>query len=183
MPPFSTDRTFSAYYRNYKGEVSWRTITPIEVWYGTTEWHNQLQWFLKAQDHNRQALRDFALANFLGDTWNDAKVVNGDHKAAMDREFAEISKRAAALGYQIVSNEEGNLLGASLTVGHGLSVFGSMEALGRVQNYILVASGHPVEQADVNRQLAKALVTTEALLLAANDKVRELADLMAAHKC
>ena len=183
MPPFSTDRTFSAYYRNHKGEVSWRTITPIEVWYGTTEWHNQLQWFLKAQDHSRQAIRDFALANFLGDTWNDAEVVNGDHKAAMDREFAEISKRAAALGYQIVSNEEGNLLGASLTVGHGLSVFGSMEALGRVQNYILVASRHPVEQADVNRQLAKALVTTEALLLAASDKVRELTDLMAAHKC
>ena len=183
MAPSSTDRTFSAYYRNWKGEISWRTLTPIEVWWGTTEWHKQPQWFLKAQDHSREAIRDFALADFLGDTWHDAQVITGDHKAALDREFAEISKRAAALGYQIVSNEEGNLLGASLTVGNGLSVFGSMEALGRVQSYILASSRHPVEQADTNRQLAKALVTTEALLLAAQDKVEELTKLMAAHKC
>lgn len=176
-------QTFSAYYRNWKGEISWRTVTPIEVWWGTTEWHKQPQWFLKARDHSREAVRDFALADFLGDTWNDAHTIGDDPQAAKDREFAEISRRASALGYQIVSNEEGNLLGASLTVGNGLSVFGDIEALGRVQSYILAASRHPVEQSDTNRALAKALVNCEALLDAANRKVEELTKLMAAHKC
>lgn len=184
MLPSSTEKTFSAYYRNYKGEIAWRTLTPIEVWYGTTEWHKQPQWFLKAHDHSRQAIRDFALANFLGDTEpTPEKVENGDFKRQPDKEFKELSKRAANLGYQMVSNEEGNLLGTSLTVGNGLQVYGSIEALGRVQNYILAPSKHPVEEADTNKALARALTQTEALLLAANDKIRELTNLMMAHKC
>lgn len=150
----------------------------MEVWYGTTEWHKQPQWFLKAQDHSRQAIRDFALSDFLGDVWNEPEVTNGDFKAAQDKEFAELSKRAANLGYQIVSNEEGNLLGSALTVGGGLSVYGSIEALGRVQNFILATSRHPIEERDTNRQLAKALVNAEALLDAANRKVEELTKLM-----
>lgn len=179
MPPSSTDRTFSAYYRNHAGVVAWRTITPMEVWYGTTEWHKQPQWFLKAQDHSRNAIRDFALSDFLGDQEPAPEQVrNGDFKAQLDEELKELSKRASNLGYQIVSNEEGNLLGASLTVGNGLQVYGAMEALGRVQNYILASSRHPVEQADTNRSLAKALVQTEAQLLAAQDKIEELTKLL-----
>lgn len=155
----------------------------MEIWYGTTEWHKQPQWFLKAQDHSRNAIRDFALSDFLGDQEPaPEKVENGDFKRQLDEEFKELSKRASALGYQIVSNEEGNLLGASLTVGNGLQVYGTMEALGRVQNYILAPSKHPVEQADTNKALARALTQTEALLLAANDKIRELTNLMMGHK-
>ena len=59
-----------------------------------------------------------------------------------------------------------------------LQVYGAMEALGRVQNYILASSRHPVEQADTNRSLAKALVQTEAQLLAAQDKIEELTKLL-----
>lgn len=51
-------------YRNYRGEVSNRTITPLKPWYGSTEWHPEPQWLLKAFDHEKDAERDFALADF-----------------------------------------------------------------------------------------------------------------------
>lgn len=51
-------------YMNYRGEVSTRTITPIKPWYGSTEWHPEPQWLLKAFDHEKDAERDFALADF-----------------------------------------------------------------------------------------------------------------------
>lgn len=164
-----TDRTFSAYYRNYRGEVSWRTITPMEIWYGTTEYHTQPQWFLKAQDHQKQAIRDFALADFLGDNWTEINT---------EDEYKELSRRAANIGYQLCSDEQVSVLGASLTVGNGLVVYGTIEALGRVQNYILMSSKHPVEASDTKRQLARALASTEAQLMAANDKIEELTKLL-----
>lgn len=51
-------------YRNYRGETSIRTITPLKPWYGSTEWHPEPQWFLNAFDHEKDAERDFALADF-----------------------------------------------------------------------------------------------------------------------
>ena len=61
------DKTFSAYYRNYRGEISWRVIEPKCIWFGTTEWHTQPQWFLKGIDVAKGEERDFALTDFLGD--------------------------------------------------------------------------------------------------------------------
>lgn len=51
-------------YKNYREEISTRTITPIKPWYGSTEWHPEPQWLLKAFDHDKGAERDFALADF-----------------------------------------------------------------------------------------------------------------------
>lgn len=48
-------------YTNWRGETSERTIVPIEVWFGTTEWHPEEQWFLRAHDVDKDAVRDFAL--------------------------------------------------------------------------------------------------------------------------
>lgn len=184
MPPSSTDRQFSAFYRNHAGVVAWRTITPIEIWYGQTEWHKQDQWFLKAHDHSRNAVRDFALSDFLGDKEPAPEQVrNGDFKAALDEEFKELSQRASTLGYQIVSNEEGNLLGAAVTVGGGHQVYGTIEALGRVTMAILVSSKHPVEADDNRKAYARALADAEAQLFAAKNKIEELTNLMIAHKC
>ena len=53
-------------YRNWRGEVSVRTITPRKLWYGATDWHPEPQWLLTAWDHDKDALRDFALQDFLG---------------------------------------------------------------------------------------------------------------------
>lgn len=101
------DQPFSAWYRNHEGKVEWRIILPIEVWYGSTEWHKSEQWFLKAYDPKKGALRDFALSDFLGDHWDAAeRVQNGDFKAALDEEFKALTARAEVLGYQLISNEQ-----------------------------------------------------------------------------
>ena len=50
-------------YRNYRGEVSERTITPLSIRWGVTEWHPVPGWLLTAFDHGKQADRDFALAD------------------------------------------------------------------------------------------------------------------------
>lgn len=51
-------------YTNYRGETSERAITPIRPWFGSTEWHPEQQWFLRAYDHDKGAERDFALKDF-----------------------------------------------------------------------------------------------------------------------
>lgn len=51
-------------YRNWRGEVGERTITPIRVWFGATDWHPEPQWLLEAFDHDKGANRDFALKDF-----------------------------------------------------------------------------------------------------------------------
>lgn len=52
-------------YRNHRGEVNWRTIEPLELWYGDTEWHPDPQWLLKAFDHDKKEWRDFAVKDIL----------------------------------------------------------------------------------------------------------------------
>ncbi|WP_374844223.1 hypothetical protein, partial [Brucella haematophila] len=51
-------------YTNYRGETSERAITPIRPWFGSTEWHPEPQWLLRAYDHDKGAERDFALKDF-----------------------------------------------------------------------------------------------------------------------
>lgn len=53
-------------------------------------------------------------------------------------------------------------LDTSVTVGGGLSVHGTVEAIMRVQDYILLDSTHPVEKEDVRRSLARNLQASEA---------------------
>ena len=48
-------------YTNYKGETSIRTIIPIEVFFGSNEWHTEEQWLLRAMDAEKQAERTFAM--------------------------------------------------------------------------------------------------------------------------
>lgn len=51
-------------YTNWRGETSERTITPKTVYFGSTEWHPEPQWLLRAFDHDKRAERDFALKDF-----------------------------------------------------------------------------------------------------------------------
>jgi predicted DNA-binding transcriptional regulator YafY len=48
-------------YTNWKGERRRRTILPRELWYGTTSYHTTPQWFIRAVDLEKTAVRDFAL--------------------------------------------------------------------------------------------------------------------------
>lgn len=51
-------------YTNYRGETAERRIIPLEVWFGSTDWHPEPQWLLKAFDCEKKATRDFALKDF-----------------------------------------------------------------------------------------------------------------------
>jgi predicted DNA-binding transcriptional regulator YafY len=48
-------------YTNYRGETAVRTILPIKIWFGATDWHPEAQWLLDAIDFEKGAKRSFAL--------------------------------------------------------------------------------------------------------------------------
>ncbi len=50
-------------YTNYRGETAVRTVTPIQVDFGSTDWHPEPQWLMSAYDHDKGAHREFALAD------------------------------------------------------------------------------------------------------------------------
>lgn len=53
-------------YTNYRNETAERRIVPMEIWFGSTEWHKEEQWLLKAEDLDKQAMRDFAVKDISG---------------------------------------------------------------------------------------------------------------------
>ena len=55
------NKTVKILYTNWKGEVAWRTVLPRKIWFGSTEWHREEQWLLKALDMEKDAERDFTL--------------------------------------------------------------------------------------------------------------------------
>lgn len=86
-------------------------------------------------------------------------------------QFNKIELSAAIARAEKAENERDALwkkTQVSVTVGSGLRVYGTVEAIGRVQDYILLDSTHPIEKEDVRRMLAKALQKTEADLAEAN---------------
>lgn len=54
-------------YTNYKGETAKRRLVPVNIFYGTSEFHEGEQWFIRGWCLDRQAFRDFALSGFKGD--------------------------------------------------------------------------------------------------------------------
>jgi predicted DNA-binding transcriptional regulator YafY len=53
-------------YKNWRGETSMRTVLPIKIWWGKTDWHPHDQWLLKAFDMDKEQERDFALTDIAG---------------------------------------------------------------------------------------------------------------------
>lgn len=49
-------------YTNHRGETGIRTVTPnsVSFHFGSTEWHPDAQWLMRAYDEDKHALRDFA---------------------------------------------------------------------------------------------------------------------------
>lgn len=58
-----TDRA-SLTYRNWRGETSVRELHLVRIWYGSTKWHPEPQLLLHAFDYQKDAYRDFAVADF-----------------------------------------------------------------------------------------------------------------------
>lgn len=53
------------YYKNYKGVHSMRTVEAPMMWYGQTEYHKKMQWFIKAYDVEKEDFRDFAVSDII----------------------------------------------------------------------------------------------------------------------
>ena len=53
-------------YKNHKGRVSTRTVTPIEMYFGSTDFHRADQWLLTAYCHDKKAVRAFAMKDIYG---------------------------------------------------------------------------------------------------------------------
>lgn len=52
-------------YKNYKGEISIRTIVPKEIKFLSSEWHPEEQWCLIAHDLDKDAERTFACKDII----------------------------------------------------------------------------------------------------------------------
>ena len=61
-------------YTNYRGETALRTIEPIKIWFGGTEWHPEPQWLLDAIDIEKNDNRSFAMKDIK--TWLPAQHVS-----------------------------------------------------------------------------------------------------------
>lgn len=59
-------------YTNYRLERSKRTIVPILLWWGSTEWHPEPQHLLRAWDVEKRSKRDFAMRDIH--SWSPAAV-------------------------------------------------------------------------------------------------------------
>jgi predicted DNA-binding transcriptional regulator YafY len=62
-PTPNTSREVRFTYTNWRGETAERHVTPLDVAFRATEWHPRLQWLLRATDHDKQAIREFAICN------------------------------------------------------------------------------------------------------------------------
>lgn len=52
-------------YKNWRNEVAERTIIPIQMVWGSTEWHKKEQWLLNVWDVERHDYRMYALKDIL----------------------------------------------------------------------------------------------------------------------
>lgn len=58
---------------NHRGERSYRRIEPVRVWHGESPYHEDgEQWFLRAVDQEKGAMRDFAMKDVHG--WRPATL-------------------------------------------------------------------------------------------------------------
>lgn len=56
------DRVLSVRYTNWRGETSMRLITPVRTFWGSNKYHAQPQWLMDVYDHEKMAMRTYALA-------------------------------------------------------------------------------------------------------------------------
>lgn len=66
--PTEEMKLFRMMYRNYRKEFGSRSVMPIRIWYGVSEYHlpEGMQWFLEAIDPSKGEKRDFALKDIVG---------------------------------------------------------------------------------------------------------------------
>lgn len=64
--PYPRERVVRLDYTNHRGERRVRLVLPLSVYFGTTTWHPEPCWLLRAVDVEKGEGRDFALARVHG---------------------------------------------------------------------------------------------------------------------
>lgn len=54
------------WYRNYKGKEGMRRVRPLSLRFGTSEWHKEPQWLMRAYDLENDKEREFAMRDMSG---------------------------------------------------------------------------------------------------------------------
>lgn len=53
------------FYRNWRGKCGYRTVEEPVMWYGSTQYHKNSQWFIRGYDLDKQNFRDFAVNDII----------------------------------------------------------------------------------------------------------------------
>jgi predicted DNA-binding transcriptional regulator YafY len=59
------NKTIRFIYKNWRCETTERHVLPIEIWFGSTDFHTTPQWLMKAIDQDKQEERDFAIEDII----------------------------------------------------------------------------------------------------------------------
>lgn len=62
-------------YRNWQGDIAYRTVLPKSIYYGSSQWHPEEQWLLIADDLEKKAERHFSMKDIL--SWSPKKIKTG----------------------------------------------------------------------------------------------------------
>lgn len=65
-PANPSDGELIFWYKNHRGEEGYRRVEPIMFYFGSTEWHPDPQMLMRAFDREKEAIRDFAVADMKG---------------------------------------------------------------------------------------------------------------------
>ena len=74
-PANPSDGELIFWYRNHRGEEGYRRVRPIMFYFGSTEWHPEPQMLMRAVDLEKEAERDFAVADMKGFVGNSEVIV------------------------------------------------------------------------------------------------------------
>jgi predicted DNA-binding transcriptional regulator YafY len=58
---YKENQVIKVLYTNWRGETAIRSIVPIKVWFGSTNWHKVDGWLLDAYDLDRKAERCYSM--------------------------------------------------------------------------------------------------------------------------
>lgn len=81
-------------YTNHVGITERRRVTPHFLWWGSSKYHKTDQHFMRAHCHERDAVRDFAMADIHRWSYEAPSVCeHGDHPAPRGNQFCSVACR------------------------------------------------------------------------------------------
>lgn len=131
-------------YTNYRGEYSQRRATPVRFEFQSTEHHPEKQWIMHAVDHDKGAMRAFALAD----------IVFGLHKA-VEPSVEMMEQGSTVSNYDVSQAMAGNIYRA-------MEAMRVIRGMPRQKINILVAMNTRVEELE---QMVADLVAAGSIML------------------